>query len=216
MSTENSVSAVWCSRPGAVVTIAVVAVLASFATSVVPAPRVAAATQQSPAANPIVVIETSMGEITVELFQDRAPVSVKSFLQYASEGFYEGTIFHRVIRGFMIQGGGITADMARKATRPPIKNEASAERRNLRGTIAMARTDQVRSATSQFFINTADNRQLDHRGFSPDEYGYAVFGKVIDGMEVVDKIEQVTTTTRAGMPDVPEEPVTILAVRPKS
>jgi cyclophilin family peptidyl-prolyl cis-trans isomerase len=169
--------------------------------------------QAAPAANPVVVIETSMGEITLELFADQAPVSVKNFLEYANEGFYEGTIFHRVIRGFMIQGGGLTADLAQKPTRPPIKNEASPQRKNLRGTVAMARTNLVRSATAQFFINTADNPRLDHRGFTPDEYGYAVFGRVTAGMEVVEKIERVKTTERGGMAGVPEEPVTILRVR---
>jgi cyclophilin family peptidyl-prolyl cis-trans isomerase len=165
---------------------------------------------------PVVVIETSMGEITVELLPQQAPVSVKNFLQYVNDGFYEGTIFHRVIPKFMIQGGGLTVDMALKETRPPIRNEASAERKNLRGTVAMARTAQVRSATAQFFINTADNGRLDHRGLTPDEYGYAVFGKVIAGMDVVEKIERVKTTTRGGKADVHEEPVTILRVRVRS
>jgi cyclophilin family peptidyl-prolyl cis-trans isomerase len=185
-------------------TLAVALLLAVPAAAQAPAP---------PSANPVVVIETSMGEITVELFQDQAPVSVRNFLEYVNEGFYEGTIFHRVIPKFMIQGGGLTADMERKDTRPPIKNEASPQRKNRRGTVAMARTDQVRSATAQFFINTADNSRLDHHGLTPDEYGYAVFGKVIAGMEVVEQIDRVKTTTRAGLTDVPEEPVTITRVR---
>jgi cyclophilin family peptidyl-prolyl cis-trans isomerase len=151
------------------------------------------------------VIETSMGDITMELYRDRAPDSVANFVQYVGDGFYAGTVFHRVIKGFMVQGGGMTADLQRKATRPPIKNEATNGLKNGRGTVAMARTNEVRSATSQFFINTVDNSPLDHKGMTPDAYGYAVFGKVIAGMDVVDKIENVKT--KPG--DVPETPVTI-------
>ncbi|MGE5813700.1 MAG: peptidylprolyl isomerase [Acidobacteriota bacterium] len=159
--------------------------------------------------NPVVVLETSMGDITIELFQDRAPASVENFLQYVKDGHYNGTIFHRVIRGFMIQGGGMTADMTEKPTRPPIKNEATNGLKNTRGTVAMARTQAVRSATSQFFINTADNTALNHKGMTPDEYGYAVFGKVLSGMDVVDKIEGSKTGSKGQYDDVPVQPITI-------
>jgi cyclophilin family peptidyl-prolyl cis-trans isomerase len=168
------------------------------------------------AENPIVVIETTMGNITLELFKDRAPRTVENFLAYAREGFYSDTVFHRVIPGFMIQGGGLTADLTRKETRPPIANEATNGLRNQRGTVAMARTNEVRSATSQFFINTADNPRLDHRGMTPADYGYAVFGRVIDGMDVVDRIEKVKTGNRGGHQNVPVDPVAIAAVRIKS
>jgi cyclophilin family peptidyl-prolyl cis-trans isomerase len=159
--------------------------------------------------NPVVVLETTKGSIVIELFKERAPVSVDNFLQYVKAGHYDGTIFHRVIRGFMIQGGGMTPDMKEKPTREPIRNEATNRIRNLRGTVAMARTAQVRSATSQFFINTADNRALDHRGLTPDEYGYAVFGKVTEGMDVVDQIEGAKTGRVGPMEDVPVEPILI-------
>jgi peptidyl-prolyl cis-trans isomerase B (cyclophilin B) len=172
--------------------------------------------RQTPAANPVVVIETSMGDITVELDKAKAPVSVENFLGYVKDGYYTGTIFHRVIKGFMIQGGGLTADMQRKAgTKPPIQNEAANGLKNARGTVSMARTSEIRSATSQFFINTVDNAGLDHKGLTPDGYGYAVFGKVIAGMDVVDKIEGVATGSAAGHQNVPKEPVTIKAVRVK-
>jgi peptidyl-prolyl cis-trans isomerase B (cyclophilin B) len=172
---------------------------------------------QTPAANPVVVIETSMGDITVELDKAKAPVSVENFLGYVKDGYYSGTIFHRVIKGFMIQGGGLTADMQRKAgTKAPIQNEAANGLKNARGTLSMARTSEIRSATSQFFINTVDNAGLDHKGLTPDGYGYAVFGKVIAGMEVVDKIEGVATGSAAGHQNVPKEPVTIKAVRVKT
>jgi cyclophilin family peptidyl-prolyl cis-trans isomerase len=162
---------------------------------------------------PVVVIETSLGNITVQLDPEKAPISVKNFLSYVDEGFYNGTIFHRVIKGFMIQGGGMTADMQRKPTKAPIRNEATNGLSNVRGTIAMARTGEVNSATSQFFINTIDNgaRGLDHSGIDPAKFGYAVFGKVIDGMDVVDKIESVKT----GPGDVPVEPVVIKAIKRK-
>jgi cyclophilin family peptidyl-prolyl cis-trans isomerase len=159
--------------------------------------------------NPVVVLETSMGDITIELLKDRAPVSVENFLQYVKDGHYNSTIFHRVIRGFMIQGGGMTADMTEKPTRAPIKNEATNGLKNARGTVAMARTQAVRSATSQFFINTADNAALNHKGMTPDEYGYAVFGKVIGGMDVVDKIEGSKTGSKGPYDDVPLQTVTI-------
>lgn len=165
--------------------------------------------------NPIAVISTSLGDMTVELFKDRAPVSVENFVQYASEGFYDGTVFHRVMPKFMIQGGGLTPSLAEKPTRPPIQNEATNGLRNVRGTIAMARKQALRSATSQFYINVADNRMLDHTGYSPDEFGYAVFGRVLSGMEVADRISNLPTTTRESMENVPAEPVVITSVRVK-
>jgi cyclophilin family peptidyl-prolyl cis-trans isomerase len=175
-------------------------------------------TQPQPATpapgNPTVLISTSLGDITVELYKDRAPVSVQNFLQYVNDGFYPGTIFHRVISGFMIQGGGFTADMVEKPTRPPIRNEATNGLNNVRGTLAMARTESLRSATAQFFINVADNRiKLDHHGFSPEDFGYAVFGRVLTGLEVCDRIAAVKTRRNGPHEDVPVEPVVIKAVR---
>jgi cyclophilin family peptidyl-prolyl cis-trans isomerase len=175
-------------------------------------------TQPQPATpapgNPTVLISTSLGDITVELYNDRAPVSVQNFLQYVNDGFYPGTIFHRVISGFMIQGGGFTADMVEKPTRPPIRNEATNGLTNVRGTLAMARTEALRSATAQFFINIADNRvKLDHHGFSPEDFGYAVFGRVLSGLEVCDRIAAVKTRRTGPHEDVPVEPVVIKDVR---
>ena len=164
--------------------------------------------------NPVAVISTSVGDITIELFKDRAPVSVENFLQYVSEGFYPGTIFHRVIPSFMIQGGGFLPGMIEKNTRPPILNEATNGLHNLRGTVGMARTRALRSATSQFYINVADNgSKLDHRGYGPDEFGYAVFGRVLSGMEVVDRIVAVQTRTVGPHADVPVEDIVITAVK---
>ena len=161
--------------------------------------------------NPVVVMETSLGNITIELFQDRAPISVENFLQYANDGFFEGTVFHRVIEGFMIQGGGFTADLSQKTARSPIRNEADNGANNARGTLAMARTNVVDSATSQFFINTVDNsRSLDHQG--PQNFGYAVFGRVTEGMDVVDQIAGVSTSRQGSHQNVPVEPVVINAV----
>jgi len=166
--------------------------------------------------NPVAVITTTMGEITVELFKDRAPASVENFVQYATDGFFNGTIFHRVIPGFMIQGGGFTPDLTEKPTRPPIRNEATNGLNNVRGTLAMARTQALRSATAQFFINVSDNRsKLDHRGYSPADFGYAVFGRVLTGLEVADKIAAVKTATSGPHSDVPIEPVLITGVRVK-
>jgi cyclophilin family peptidyl-prolyl cis-trans isomerase len=165
--------------------------------------------------NPIVDIETSMGTITVELFKDQAPVSVANFLEYAHDGFYPGTVFHRVVPGYVIQGGGFTSALVEKGTRPPIQNEATNGLSNRRGTLAMARTRSLRSATSQFYINLSNNPSLDHTGFSPDVFGYAVFGRVIAGMDVVDRIGQVKTGVRDGMDDVPVEPVVITKVTEK-
>jgi peptidyl-prolyl cis-trans isomerase A (cyclophilin A) len=161
----------------------------------------------------VAVISTSLGDITIELFNDRAPVSVENFVQYANEGFFEETIFHRVKPAFMIQGGGLTTTLTEKPAHPAIQNEATNGLRNTRGTVAMARRAQLRSATSQFYINIADNRSLDHTGFSPDEFGYAVFGRVLSGMEVADRIASVPTHTVAGMEDVPVEPVIIKSVK---
>jgi peptidyl-prolyl cis-trans isomerase A (cyclophilin A) len=163
--------------------------------------------------NPVVVIDTSAGPITIELFKDQAPVSVENFLQYVQDGFYEGTIWHRVVPGYVIQGGGYSPQLAEKPTRPPIQNEATNGLSNRKGTVAMARTRAARSATSQFFINLADNPGLDHRGFSPDDFGYAVFGRVIDGWVAIDKIAAAkTTTTKDGMDNVPETPILIKSV----
>ena len=165
--------------------------------------------------NPVVIMTTSKGVIKIELWQDKAPVTVANFLRYTDEKHYDGTIFHRVISGFMIQGGGFTPDMKQKACHDPIKNEASASLSNKKGTIAMARTGVVDSATAQFFINHADNgpRGLDHRDNTPQGFGYAVFGKVIDGMDVVEKIAVVATKDVGGHQNVPAEPVVIESVR---
>ncbi|MGC8493700.1 MAG: peptidylprolyl isomerase [Syntrophobacteraceae bacterium] len=159
--------------------------------------------------NPIVVLKTTLGQIKIELWPDKAPETVKNFLRYVNEGFYNGTIFHRVISNFMIQGGGFTADMAQKPTHEPIKNEARSDVPNDRGTIAMARTMVVDSATAQFFINVVDNPFLNHTDNTPAGYGYAVFGKVIDGMDVVDKIKDVPTENRGPFQNVPVTPVVI-------
>ena len=156
-----------------------------------------------------VTIETSMGTITAELDEAKAPVTVTNFIEYAKSGHYDGTIFHRVIDGFMIQGGGFTKDMNQKETRPPIKNEAANGLKNKRGTLAMARTMVVDSATSQFFINLVDNEFLDYRGPDPRMFGYAVFGKVTDGMDVVDRIAKVKTGFAGPHQNVPEVPVVI-------
>jgi peptidyl-prolyl cis-trans isomerase A (cyclophilin A) len=170
---------------------------------------------KSPAANaskiPVVIMETSMGNIKIELFRKEAPVSVKNFLSYVQSGFYSGTTFHRVIPGFMIQGGGFTADMKQKPNGAPIMNEAANGLKNDRGTIAMARTAVPDSATSQFFINLVNNDSLNRP--MPDGYGYAVFGKVIEGMDVVDRIAAVGTGTKMGFQDVPRTPVLIKSAK---
>ena len=154
----------------------------------------------------MIKIVTNHGEIPVELFEETAPISSENFKQYARDGFFDGTVFHRVIPNFMIQGGGMDADMKDKATRDPIKNEAENGERNLRGTLAMARTQVVDSATSQFFINLRDNDFLNN---GSRDFGYAVFGKVTDGMDVVDAIAGVQTGSKNGHQDVPVEPVII-------
>jgi cyclophilin family peptidyl-prolyl cis-trans isomerase len=160
---------------------------------------------------PVVQFETSMGVIKAELYPDKAPITVKNFLTYVREGYYDGLVFHRVIRDFMIQGGGFTKEMKEKgAKHPPIKNEADNGLKNDRGTLAMARTSVVDSATAQFFINTVNNDFLNHRAKSPQGYGYAVFGKVIEGMDVVDKIRAVPTASSGMHQDVPKQPVVIL------
>jgi len=159
--------------------------------------------------NPMVEIATSAGTIKLELFAEKAPVTVSNFLAYVDSGFYDGTVFHRVIRNFMIQGGGFDAELNRKATEAPIANEAANGLRNTRGTIAMARTMVPDSATSQFFINTVDNPSLDYRNDTPQGIGYCVFGRVTDGQEVLDTIQAVRTGISKGMQDVPMEPVTI-------
>lgn len=161
-------------------------------------------------ANPRVLMQTSMGDITLELFADKAPETVANFLQYTDDGFYDGTIFHRVIGNFMIQGGGLTPDMAKKPTRAPIPNEADNGLRNTVGTIAMARTNDPHSATAQFFINVKNNSNLDFREkHSSRSWGYAVFGRVVEGMDVVGAIKAVKTTRRNGRGDVPLETVMI-------
>lgn len=154
-------------------------------------------------------LQTNHGTITVELFEDKAPETTANFLRYAKEGFYDGTIFHRVINGFMIQGGGMEPGMKEKPTHAPIRNEADNGLSNERGTLAMARTPDPHSASSQFFINVSDNTFLDFKAATPEGYGYCVFGKVVDGMDVVEKIKEQPTTTRGWHQDVPEEDIVI-------
>jgi cyclophilin family peptidyl-prolyl cis-trans isomerase len=164
--------------------------------------------------NPMVVLSTSMGDIKIELYQDKAPITVKNFLDYVKAGYYDGTIFHRVIPGFMIQGGGLNPDMQdkREGQKAPIKNESDNGLKNETGTLAMARTSVPDSATSQFFINVKDNTFL-NRESAQDKVGYAVFGKVVDGMDVVKKIEQVKTTTKGPHQNVPVDIVTIKSAK---
>ena len=159
--------------------------------------------------NPIVTLETTFGNIKIELFAEEAPNTVQNFLNYVDSEFYNGTIFHRVIPGFMVQGGGFTADIEQKTTNEPIEHEGKAELRNLRGTIAMARTSNPHSATAQFFINSVDNDFLNFSAPAGNAWGYAVFGKVIDGMDVVDEISAVPTGIARGMRDVPRSTVEI-------
>jgi len=161
----------------------------------------------------VITIVTSHGDIVIELLEEAAPLSCENFRQYVTDGFFSDTVFHRVMPNFMIQGGGMTADLGRKDTRPSIKNEAANGEKNLRGTLAMARTGEVDSATSQFFINLSDNAFLDH---GDRDFGYAVFARVTEGMDVVDKIAAVPTATSGGHQDVPVEPVTINEVRADS
>jgi len=159
--------------------------------------------------NPIVLMKTSKGDIRIELDSENAPISCENFVTYVNDGLYNGTIFHRVINGFMIQGGGFAPDMTQKETHSPIKNEANNGLKNELGTLAMARTQVVDSATAQFFINVADNDFLNHRDTSDQGYGYAVFGRVIEGSETVDAIRNVPTGSNGGYQDVPVESVTI-------
>lgn len=156
----------------------------------------------------MITLKTNQGDMQIELFDEQAPVSAKNFREYAEEGFYDGLIFHRIIDGFMIQGGGFTPDMKQKRGKPPIENEAGNGVKNEKYTLAMARTSDPNSATSQFFINVADNAFLD-RDQCQDGCGYAVFGRVVEGTEVVDKIGKVQTGMKGGMSDVPKEPVVI-------
>jgi cyclophilin family peptidyl-prolyl cis-trans isomerase len=196
-------------------------VLASAALADQPTPR-AALTPPNTAPNanahagtngPVVVMKTSMGEIKVRLFPDKAPTSVENFLQYVDDRFYDGTIFHRVSEGYVVQGGGFTTNFAKKETRAPIKNEAGNGLSNHRGTVAMARINLVDSATSQFFVNVADNTFLDHKNETTRGFGYAVFGEVIEGMDVVDRIAAVKTGTKGPFPaECPLENVTILSI----
>jgi cyclophilin family peptidyl-prolyl cis-trans isomerase len=163
--------------------------------------------------NPMVVLSTSMGDIKIELYADKAPITVKNFLDYAKAGYYDGTTFHRVIPNFMIQGGGMTADMQeKKGGRPPIKNESDNGLKNETGTLAMARTSVPDSATSQFFINVKDNSFL-NRESAPDKVGYAVFGKVVEGMDVVKKIEQAKTASKGPHQNVPVDAVVIKSAK---
>lgn len=163
-------------------------------------------------AAPVVTIDTSLGKIKVKLNSEKAPISTENFLKYVDKKFYDKTIFHRVIKDFMIQGGGHTADMKEKATLfPPITNEAKNGLSNLRGTIAMARTNDINSATAQFFINVVDNQRLDHK--SEDRFGYAVFGEVVEGMDVVDKIRDSKTKNVGEYADVPEKVIVIKSIR---
>ena len=186
----------------------IVASLVCFLAAATPAAQ-PAPKAQAPAANPRVLLETSKGKIVLELFADKAPKTAKNFVDYVRSGQFNGTIFHRVIPGFMIQGGGFTADMTEKHTRPPIPNEADNGVLNQRGTIAMARTQDPNSATAQFFINLVNNGSLNFRSKSVEGWGYAVFGQVVEGMDVVDAIAKVRTTTKGPYENVPVEAVVI-------
>jgi len=179
-----------------------------FAATVVLAGTVLA---QTPAANPKVLFKTSQGDITIELYPAKAPVTVQNVLDYVEAKFYDGLIFHRVIPNFMIQCGGMDAEMRQKSGNPAIKNEAGNGLKNTRGSVAMARTNIVDSATSQFFINLKDNAFLNHKDNTPEGFGYCVFGKVVAGMEVVDAIAKVPTVNKRGHGDVPLAPITILS-----
>jgi cyclophilin family peptidyl-prolyl cis-trans isomerase len=182
--------------------ISIMGVLMVFATAI-----------QANKTDPKVIMKTSMGDITIELYPDKAPITVKNFFSYVDEKFYDGTIFHRVMKGFMIQGGGLTPEFGSKPAKSAIKNEATNGLKNKRGTIAMARMPSKDSATCQFYINHVDNPGLDHSDTTDDGYGYAVFGKVVKGMDVVDAIADVKIMTRSGRPNVPRETITITSVR---
>lgn len=165
----------------------------------------------APAKDPVVVVKTTMGTFKAELYATRAPETVASFLKYVDDKFYDGTVFHRVIADFMIQGGGMDKDLNKKATRSPVRNEAKNGLKNTKGTLAMARTNDPHSATAQFFVNVKDNGFLDYPG--QDGWGYCVFGKVTEGLDVVEKIRAVPTGTKNGMRDVPTTPVLIESIR---
>lgn len=165
--------------------------------------------------NPSVIIETNKGIMEAELWADKAPETVKNFLTYTDEKFYDNTVFHRVIPSFMVQGGGFTADMKQKQTKAAIKNEATSELKNVRGTLAMARTMDINSATSQFFINLVDNDFLNHTGTGMQTYGYAVFGKLTKGLDILDTIAKVPTGSSGPHENVPKEAVVILSIRKK-
>ncbi len=167
------------------------------------------------AAEPLIIMETSKGTITVELLDEKAPITCENFRRYVKDGFFDGLIFHRVIPGFMIQGGGFEPGMKKKKTRKPIINEADNGLKNRRGTLSMARTGEINSATAQFFLNVNDNRSLDHRGMTRDGYGYAVFGRVLEGMDVADAIVSVPRGQRGMYGDVPIEDVVILKMYEK-
>jgi cyclophilin family peptidyl-prolyl cis-trans isomerase len=162
--------------------------------------------------NPVIKMTTTEGDILIELLEKEAPITVENFLSYVDDGYFDGTIFHRVIDGFMLQGGGFTPDMEQKETKAPIKNEANNGLKNDRGTLSMARTMIVDSATSQFFLNVVDNDFLNYKGDNPQTYGYAVFARIIEGMDVADKIKGVKTGSVGGHQDVPVEPVVIVSV----
>ncbi len=170
-----------------------------------------ASSTSSAQANPKVLMKTTKGDITIELYPDKAPLTVNNFLSYVDDHFYDGTIFHRVMPGFMIQGGGLTQDFGEKPAKSPIKNEAANGLKNKRGTIAMARRGEPHSATCQFFFNHVDNSFLDY-GTASDGWGYCVFGKVVDGLDVVDAIADSPTMTKHGMQDVPRETIKIISV----
>ena len=187
-----------------------IASLVCFLALVAPAaPPKSPAKPATPAAPPRVALDTTMGRIVIELYPDKAPKTVKNFLDYVKAGQFNGTIFHRVIPGFMIQGGGFTPALVEKPTRAPIPNEADNGLLNQRGTIAMARTSDPNSASAQFFINVADNASLNFRSKTIDGWGYAVFGKVVEGMEVADKIVSVPTTTKGMYENVPVQPIVV-------
>lgn len=188
-------------------------ILKSFSLCVAILIALPAAAEETPLPNPMVTIKTSDGTITLRLFRDKAPATVENFLAYVDAGYYNGTIFHRVIPNFMIQGGGMLADMSEKATMDPVVNESKNRLHNTRGTIAMARTNDPDSATSQWFINVRNNMSLD---WAPGKDGYTVFGEVIEGMKVVDYITTAPTGRKGGHSDVPVEPITIVEVTRKS
>jgi peptidyl-prolyl cis-trans isomerase B (cyclophilin B) len=163
--------------------------------------------------NPMVLLETPEGEILIELYADKAPKTVENFLAYVDDKFYDGTLFHRVIKGFMIQTGGLTFSMAEKPAKAPIENEATNGLKNVTGTVAVARTMDPHSGASQFFINVADNPDLDHTGTDAENFGYCVFGEVVDGMDVAMKISKARTKSYQGFDDVPVDPVSIITAR---